>query len=146
MSTGWIRIRSIRARASGPQAATAGPDILYVRYYQAVAAAEVHEALVEVEIGVAEPGGSDPNQDLAPRRDGVVHFSLDQIKDLPGLVGTETGLSDWVEITQDGRFLFTVNTASGTISGYRIAANGALSLLPGSTPADGPNAGASTPG
>ena len=48
----------------------------------------------------------------------------------------------WVEITRDGQFLFTVNTASGTISGYRIAANGALSLLPGSTPAGGPNAGA----
>ena len=33
----------------------------------------------------------------------------------------------WVEITQDGQFLFTVNTAPGTVSGYRIAANGALS-------------------
>ena len=32
----------------------------------------------------------------------------------------------WVEITHNGRFLFTVNTASGTISGYRIAASGAL--------------------
>ncbi len=48
----------------------------------------------------------------------------------------------WVEITQDGQFLFTVNTASGTISGYQIAANGALTLLPGSTPAGGPSAGA----
>ena len=48
----------------------------------------------------------------------------------------------WVEITRDGQFLFTVNTASGTISGYQIAANGVLSLLPGSTPAGGPNAGA----
>ena len=43
----------------------------------------------------------------------------------------------WVEITHDGQFLFTVNTASGTISAYRIAASGALSLLPGSTPAGG---------
>ena len=48
----------------------------------------------------------------------------------------------WVEITQDGQFLFTVNTASGTISAYRIAANGKLTLLPGSTPAGGPTAGA----
>ena len=39
----------------------------------------------------------------------------------------------WVEITHDGRFLFTVNTASGTISRYRIAHDGALMLL-GSTP------------
>ena len=43
----------------------------------------------------------------------------------------------WVEITHDGQFLFTVNTASGTISAYQIAANGALSLLPASTPAGG---------
>ncbi len=39
----------------------------------------------------------------------------------------------WVEITPDGQFLFTVNTASGSISRYRIASGGALTLL-GSTP------------
>ena len=38
----------------------------------------------------------------------------------------------WVEITGDGRFLFTVNTASGSISRYSIAPSGALTLL-GST-------------
>jgi len=39
----------------------------------------------------------------------------------------------WVEITHDGQFLFTVNTASGTISRYRISPDGVLTLL-GSTP------------
>jgi 6-phosphogluconolactonase len=39
----------------------------------------------------------------------------------------------WVEITHNGKYLFTVNTASGTISSYRIAAGGTLTLL-GSTP------------
>jgi 6-phosphogluconolactonase len=39
----------------------------------------------------------------------------------------------WVEITHDGRHLFTVNTASGTISRYSIADDGQLTLL-GSTP------------
>ena len=39
----------------------------------------------------------------------------------------------WVEITRDGRFLFTVNIASGTISRFRIARDGTLTLL-GSTP------------
>lgn len=39
----------------------------------------------------------------------------------------------WVEISHDGRFLFTVNTASGTISRYSIADDGSLTLL-GSTP------------
>ena len=37
-----------------------------------------------------------------------------------------------VQISPDGRFLFTVNTASGTISRYSIAAGGTLTLL-GST-------------
>ena len=39
----------------------------------------------------------------------------------------------WVEISHDGRYLFTVNTGSTTISRYRILANGSLHLL-GSTP------------
>jgi 6-phosphogluconolactonase len=39
----------------------------------------------------------------------------------------------WVEITHDGQFLFTVNTASGDVSRYQIAADGTLTLL-GSTP------------
>lgn len=38
----------------------------------------------------------------------------------------------WVEITHDGSFLFTVNTAVPSISRYRILSDGALSLL-GST-------------
>jgi 6-phosphogluconolactonase len=42
----------------------------------------------------------------------------------------------WVEISHDGRFLFTVNTASQSISRYAIRENGALALL-GSTPMRG---------
>jgi sugar lactone lactonase YvrE len=41
----------------------------------------------------------------------------------------------WTELTHDGRFLFTVNTGSGTISRYSIARDGGLTLL-GSTPVD----------
>ncbi|HET8978107.1 MAG TPA: beta-propeller fold lactonase family protein [Solirubrobacteraceae bacterium] len=39
----------------------------------------------------------------------------------------------WVEISHDGRFLFTVNTAVPSISRYAIAPDGSLALL-GSTP------------
>ena len=39
----------------------------------------------------------------------------------------------WVEITQNGQFLFTVNTASGSVSRYSIGSDGTLTLL-GSTP------------
>jgi 6-phosphogluconolactonase len=35
----------------------------------------------------------------------------------------------WVEISHDGRYLFTVNTGSTTISSYQILADGSLSLL-----------------
>ena len=35
----------------------------------------------------------------------------------------------WVEISHDGAYLFTVNTASTTISSYRILADGSLSLV-----------------
>lgn len=35
----------------------------------------------------------------------------------------------WVEITSDGRFLFTVNTGSGSVSRYSIADAGSLTLL-----------------
>jgi 6-phosphogluconolactonase (cycloisomerase 2 family) len=39
----------------------------------------------------------------------------------------------WVEISHDGQFRFTVNTASGTISRFQIGDGGVLTLL-GSTP------------
>jgi len=42
----------------------------------------------------------------------------------------------WVEISRDGRYLFTVNTGSGNISSYAINAGGSLSLV-GSTPIRG---------
>ena len=42
----------------------------------------------------------------------------------------------WVEISHDGQYLFTVNTASGTISSYSINTDGSLVLI-GSTPITG---------
>jgi hypothetical protein len=42
----------------------------------------------------------------------------------------------WVEISHDGRYLFTVNTGSGNISGYSVNPGGSLTLI-GSTPITG---------
>jgi 6-phosphogluconolactonase len=42
----------------------------------------------------------------------------------------------WVEISHDGRYLFTVNTGSDTVSSYSISASGSLTLI-GSTPIAG---------
>jgi len=39
----------------------------------------------------------------------------------------------WVEISQDGRYLYTVNTGSGTVSSYAVNRDGSLTLI-GSTP------------
>jgi 6-phosphogluconolactonase (cycloisomerase 2 family) len=47
----------------------------------------------------------------------------------------------WIEISRDGRFLFTVNTGSGEISSYSINPDGSLVLL-GSTPFGSAGAGA----
>jgi 6-phosphogluconolactonase (cycloisomerase 2 family) len=47
----------------------------------------------------------------------------------------------WVEISHDGRYLFTVNTASSSISRYSISPAGSLELL-GSTPLTQAKAGA----
>ena len=46
----------------------------------------------------------------------------------------------WVEISHDGQHLFAVNTASGSISSYSIAAGGSLTLLQ-----NAPVSGAATP-
>ncbi len=64
-----------------------------------------------------------------------------------GLGGTLTTLSAsvpdfeaaacWVAITPDGRFAYTTNTGSDTVSGYEIAANGALTLFGGAAFAAG---------
>ncbi|HTD50300.1 MAG TPA: beta-propeller fold lactonase family protein [Acidimicrobiia bacterium] len=42
----------------------------------------------------------------------------------------------WVEISHDGKYLFTVNTGSATISGYAINGDGSLTLI-GNTPISG---------
>ena len=48
----------------------------------------------------------------------------------------------WVEISHDGQYLFTVNTAAATISSFSIGNDGSLTLI-GSTPfSNGAGAGA----
>ncbi len=35
----------------------------------------------------------------------------------------------WVVVTKNGRYAYTTNTASGSVSGYRVAKDGKLTLL-----------------
>jgi len=44
-------------------------------------------------------------------------------------VGTSQTAACWVVITRDSRFAYTTNTGSGTISGYSLSPDGALTLL-----------------
>ncbi len=44
-------------------------------------------------------------------------------------VATHQTAACWVAVTEDGRFAYTTNTGSGSISGYEIDRDGALTLL-----------------
>ncbi len=46
-------------------------------------------------------------------------------------VPTQGAASCWQAVTPDARFVYTSNTGSSTISGFSLAANGALTPLPG---------------
>jgi 6-phosphogluconolactonase len=46
----------------------------------------------------------------------------------PSAATTETAAC-WIVVTEDGRYTYTSNTGSGSISGYRIGSNGKLTLL-----------------
>ena len=83
---------------------------------------------------------SNAHNDVAAGTTG--HGTVSAFDDSPNGVLSSIGASPfadlqtapcWIEITHNGRFLFTVNTGSGEISRYSIASGGALTLL-GSTP------------
>lgn len=79
-----------------------------------------------------------------PDASAASSYNLDRDGDLeiisPTVPTTETSAC-WAIVTGNGRFAYTANTGSGTISGYRLATDGSLTLLSadgvtGSTGAD----------
>jgi 6-phosphogluconolactonase (cycloisomerase 2 family) len=46
-----------------------------------------------------------------------------------GTIGTQQTAACWVVVSKNGHFAYTTNTGSSSISGYRVARNGALTLL-----------------
>lgn len=44
-------------------------------------------------------------------------------------VGTTETAACWVVVTNDGRFAYTTNTGSGSVSGYSVAFDGSITLL-----------------
>ncbi len=53
---------------------------------------------------------------------------------ISGEVPTKESAPCWIQITPDGRYVYTTNTASGTITGFRLGADGSLTSL---DPGDG---------
>ena len=53
----------------------------------------------------------------------------DALETIAAAVGDKQTAPCWVVVTSDGRFAYTTNTGSGTVSGYRIAFDGSLKLL-----------------
>jgi len=51
------------------------------------------------------------------------------LRTISGVAADNQSAPCWVVLTSDGRFAYTTNTGSGTISGYAVAFSGALHLL-----------------
>jgi 6-phosphogluconolactonase len=67
----------------------------------------------------------------APNSSALSSYDLDDttLSLISGSVPTGQTAACWVVITNNGRFAYTTNTGSGSVSGYRIARNGKLNLL-----------------
>lgn len=78
-------------------------------------------------------GNIGPNRAAVPDGSSVgsLVFSGAGIAPVAANVPTTETAACWIEITPDGRFAYTTNTGSGTITGFSIAANGALTRLTG---------------
>ncbi|MFN0303449.1 MAG: lactonase family protein [Burkholderiales bacterium] len=69
----------------------------------------------------------------APNRSALSSYKIPDdttvLQLVSGSVGTNQTAACWVVITKNGRFAYTTNTGSGTVSGYRIGKDGELRLL-----------------
>lgn len=76
-------------------------------------------------------GNIGPNRAAVPDGSSAVTMTFAGVTPtvVGGLVPTTETAACWVQITPDGRFAYVTNTGSGTITGFRIAANGSLTSL-----------------
>jgi 6-phosphogluconolactonase len=96
--------------------------------------------------GVAQPGVSSPSAGATPfgfAFDGLGRAFVSEAAGsassyaidasgahvITGAAATHQGAPCWLIVTNDGRFAYTANAGSATISGFSIAADGVLSLL-----------------
>lgn len=69
----------------------------------------------------------------APNASALSSYDVDsddaRLRTISASVGTQQTAACWVVVTRDGRYAYTTNTASGSISGYRVGRDGSLKLL-----------------
>jgi 6-phosphogluconolactonase len=67
----------------------------------------------------------------APDQSAVSSYSVDDgvIRPITPSARTTETAACWIVVTKNGRFAYTTNTGSGSISGFRISHDGELSLL-----------------
>jgi 6-phosphogluconolactonase (cycloisomerase 2 family) len=67
----------------------------------------------------------------APEASAMSSYRLDdkELKVISPSVGTTQTAACWVVVSKNGKYAYTTNTGSGSISSYRIERNGALTLL-----------------
>lgn len=89
-------------------------------------------------------GNIGPNRTAVPDGSGAgsaVFPTSTSVTTVSSFVPTTETAACWIQITPDGRYAYTTNTGSGSITGYSIGANGALTPLTanGQTGLTGPN-------
>jgi 6-phosphogluconolactonase len=68
----------------------------------------------------------------APNGSSVSSYQLSDsggLTVISGKVPTEQTAACWLVLTYDGRYVYTANAGSASISGFRVGANGSLELL-----------------
>jgi 6-phosphogluconolactonase len=67
----------------------------------------------------------------APDQSAVSSYAVEDglIDVITPSAGTTETAACWIVVTENGRFAYTTNTGSGSISGYRVSQGGALTLL-----------------
>jgi 6-phosphogluconolactonase len=67
----------------------------------------------------------------APDASAVSSYGVEDgiIDPISPSVGTTENAACWIVVTKNGRFAYTTNTGSASISGYRVGLDGALALL-----------------
>ncbi len=76
---------------------------------------------------VSEAFGGAPNQ--AALSSYAISDEGDDISVISPSVKDNQTAACWVVVTKNGRYAYTTNTGSGSISGYRVARDGSISLL-----------------